>query len=484
MTVPVTTPNRHLAKLAQIESRSIDHVPHEERYGTPRDQFTLWFGLNANIFPIILGGLAVFLGLDFLWACISIVIGMTLGVLLVGLHAIQGAQLGVPQMIQSRAQFGFFGAVFVFVASLVLDFGFLAAQLVIQAQALNLLVSAISVPVWIVIVAVPVVVITIYGHAWIHIWQRWMTPILGVTFTIIFIQALAHGGLDGPVASTHAPSFALFMATTALFVIAIVSWAPYVSDYSRYLPETVSPAKTFVAVSLGNVVPGIFCAILGAYVTGLLPHASSTVAAVQHIAGTWALPVIALSLVGADVVNAYTGMLALASIASCFKDVRHSIAIRVIGSVVIIAGGTVCALLGYKHFVTNLSNFLDVLLFVFIPWTAINLTDYFLIRRGDYDVAAFFNAKGQYGGLRWQGLVPYVLAVAVEVPFISQTFYTGPLVSALGGVDISWVVGGVAGFIFYLVAVALSRPTRGVRPASRGSRSRRARQRPTQPTSS
>jgi purine-cytosine permease-like protein len=37
---------------------------------------------------------------------------------------------------------------------------------------------------------------------------------------------------------------------------------------------------------------------------------------------------------------------------------------------------------------------------VLIPWTAINLVDYYLIRRGEYDVEAFFGPSGgQYGQL-------------------------------------------------------------------------------------
>ena len=445
--------------LARIEARSIDYIPPEERHGRIRDQFTLWFGLNANIFPVVLGGVLVFMGLDFLWACTAIVLGVVIGLVLVGFHAIQGPKLGVPQMIQSRGQFGFYGAVLVFAASIVLDFGFLAAQLVIQADAMNLFISSISIPAWIAILTVPVVVITIYGYDWIHFWQRWMTLVLGITFAVVFIQAINRGGLTGAAASTRAPSFALFMAGTGLFVIAIVSWAPYVSDYSRYLPENVSKSKTFWAVVLGCAIPQIFCAILGAYITGLLPHVSSTVAAVGDIAGRWALPVMAVSLIGSDVANAYTGMLALSSIVSCVKDVRHSVPMRVIGSLLVIAAGAGCALLGYKQFVNNLSNFLNVLLYVFIPWSAINLTDYYLVKHGDYDVASFFTPKGRYGGFLWRGLIAYVLAVAVQVPFIEQTFYTGPLVKNLGGIDISWVVGGVAGFVFYLIALRV--PTRG-----------------------
>jgi nucleobase:cation symporter-1, NCS1 family len=92
--------------LADIEVRSIDYIPAAERHGKVRDQFTLWFAATMNIFNIVLGGVAIFLGLDFLWACIAIVLGTVIGLLLVGFHAIQGPKLGVPQMIQSRGQFG------------------------------------------------------------------------------------------------------------------------------------------------------------------------------------------------------------------------------------------------------------------------------------------------------------------------------------------------------------------------------------------
>src|ERR1035438_3552416 len=174
---------------AQIEVRSIDYIPPGERHGRIRDQFTMWFGLNANIFPVVLGGVVVFMGLDLLWACIAIVLGVVIGLVLVGFHAIQGPRLGVPQMIQSRGQFGFYGAVLVFAASIVLDFGFLAAQLVIQADAMNLLIGSINIPAWIAILTVPVVVLTIYGYDWIHRFQRWMTAILGITFAIVFVEA-------------------------------------------------------------------------------------------------------------------------------------------------------------------------------------------------------------------------------------------------------------------------------------------------------
>jgi Permease for cytosine/purines, uracil, thiamine, allantoin len=70
--------------------------------------------------------------LEFWWALLAIIVGTMLGALLIALHATQGPKLGVPQTIQSRGQFGFYGAAFLFPCVLLLNVGFIAAQLVIQ----------------------------------------------------------------------------------------------------------------------------------------------------------------------------------------------------------------------------------------------------------------------------------------------------------------------------------------------------------------
>ena len=58
-------------------------------------------------------------------------------------------------------------------------------------------------------------------------------------------------------------------------------------------------------------------------------------------------------------------------------------------------------------------------------------------------------------------------SLPAEVPFIDQTFYTGPLVRVLGGTDISWIVGAVAAVVFYLIALQV--PARGAGVAGQAS---------------
>ncbi len=88
--------------------------------------------------------------------------GADRGALFMALHSAQGPRLGVPQMIQSRAQFGYFGALLVVLVAVAMYVGFFASNLVLGGQSLNQLASGISVDVGIVICAVVSLVITIF----------------------------------------------------------------------------------------------------------------------------------------------------------------------------------------------------------------------------------------------------------------------------------------------------------------------------------
>jgi NCS1 family nucleobase:cation symporter-1 len=124
-------------------------------------------------------------------------------------------------------------------------------------------------------------------------------------------------------------------------------------------------------------------------------------------------------------------------------------AVRLTGIGFIFVVGTILACLSSAHFYSSFENFIGVLLFFFVPWSAINLVDYYLVKHGRYDVQSFFKPDGIYGGFQWWACLCYVITLAVQVPFLDQLFYVGPLVSSLGGADISWIVGfGVASLLY------------------------------------
>jgi nucleobase:cation symporter-1, NCS1 family len=436
-----------------VENRHIDHIPAAARHGKPWHQLVFWFGGNVNVFNVVLGGVCVSIGLTFWWALAAITAGTLIGALLIALHATQGPKLGVPQSIQSRGQFGFYGAAFMFPAVLLLNVGFIAAELVIQSQSMTGVTAALSMPAWILILAVPSVVIGVFGYRWIHRVMQATAVVVGISLVIMFAQGLQHA-LPASETTLARPSAGLFLAGVALLTIDMLSFGPFVSDYTRYLPARTNGHRLFWCIYLGNIVATIGSCAIGAYLTALLPSLG-TVAAVGKISGKWALIIMALSLVNANTFNAYTGSFQVISFASMWRRFKaESVTVRLIPFLGVMAAGVVVACFGCQHFVSNLSNFLDVILVLFIPWSAVNLADYFLVRHGSYDVASFFTAGGAYGRFAWRGLLAYVIGLAVEWPFVSQPDYTGPLVKPLGGADISWLVGWFVAAIVYLALVA------------------------------
>ncbi|HTS99742.1 MAG TPA: cytosine permease [Streptosporangiaceae bacterium] len=447
-----------------VENHHIDMIPAGARHGKPWQQLVFWAGANVNVFNIVLGGVVVTIGLTFGWALIAIAAGTLAGALLIALHATQGPKLGVPQTIQSRGQFGFYGAAFLFPCVLLLNLGFIAAQLVIQAQSMEGVLSSISIPQWILILAVPAVVIGIFGYRWIHRAMQVTVAVVSVSLIVMFIQGLRYGSLPAHETSMASPPAGLFLAGVALLVIDMLSWGPFVSDYTRYLPRDTSGRRLFWSIYAGNVLATFCACAVGAYLAALLPSLGP-VAAIGKISGSWALIVMMLSLINSDTLNAYTGAFQILAFGNMWRRYKSvSVMLRIVPFVIVMVVAVAIAYLGYKSFVTNLSNFLDVLLVIFIPWSAVNLVDYFWVRRSRYDVASFFTPDGIYGKFAWRGLLAYAIGLAAEWPFVSQPDYTGPLVKTLGGADISWLVGWfVAAFVYLLLA-------RGVLDADRRAR--------------
>jgi NCS1 family nucleobase:cation symporter-1 len=112
-------------------------------------------------------------------------------------------------------------------------------------------------------------------------------------------------------------------------------------------------------------------------------------------------------------------------------------------------------------------NFVLLLLMVFTPWSAINLVDYYLISRERFDIGAFYDRHGRYGAWNWTALGTYAIGIAIQIPFLAQKLYTGPITELLGGADISWLVGlfGTAAIYYPLARRSANPPSETAYPA-------------------
>jgi len=105
---------------------------------------------------------------------------------------------------------------------------------------------------------------------------------------------------------------------------------------------------------------------------------------------------------------------------------------------------------------TALNTTLLIMLYLLVPWTAVNLTDFFFVRRGHYAITDLFTPNGIYGAWSWRGLTAFLAGIAAEIPFVVLPFFVGPAAAAMGEVDIAFAVGLlVSGLVYVLVTRSL-----------------------------
>lgn len=119
----------------------------------------------------------------------------------------------------------------------------------------------------------------------------------------------------------------------------------------------------------------------------------------------------------------------------------------------LIALSTVLSVATSSHLLATYANITTFLPYLLVPWTAINLMDHFVIRRGRYDIPQLLNWHGSYGLVRWHAVIIYLAAIGIQVPFINSSLYEGPIAKALGGADIAWIVGLAFSGAAYYAAV-------------------------------
>ena len=453
----------------QVERRSIDFVPEEERHGHPASLFTVWFAANAQITSVVTGALGVILGLSLPWAVLALVVGNLLGGIAMALHSAQGPKLGVPQMIQSRAQFGFFGAVLPLLLVIVMYVGFFASSGVLGGSALAQWTGMGQVPA-IIIVSVACTVLAVYGYQLIHRFERWVSLLSALLFLYLTVEIFRHEHVGAAWHAGHLDwgTFGLIVSIAATWQF---TWGPYVADYSRYLPRRTSTAATFWWTYAGSVIGACWLMAFGSTAAAVASKAfgDGNVTFLTDLSANgvdWlVLLIVILGVVAVNVLNLYGAfMSATTTLTVIWRGplTQRVRAAYILGAAVV---GTVIAVAGRGNFVTNYENFILFLSYFLIPWSAINLADFYWVRKERYDIDALFDPRLGYGAVNVRALAVYVIGIVLQLPFMSTTFYTGWWVHDLGGADIAWLIGFVVPAVLYY-ALLRNRPL--VLPAPEG----------------
>lgn len=426
----------------RIESRVTDYVPISERHGHPRVLFPMWFAINIAVIAMVLGSTGIFTGLSLAWTGVAIVVGNALGAVFMALHSVQGPRIGMPQMIQSRAQFGVRGAAIPLILIVLMYIGYASANTVVAAQAISA-VSPLPVALAIVLTMIVTTLVVVVGYDLIHKVQTFLTVVSGVFFVIVTVYVI-NTGLPGGAFSFGGFKVAPFITMAAIAGTWQLTYAPYVADYSRYLPRYTKASQTFLYTYIGTAVGAIWLMLLGAAVAVSFPKFfdNTTEGLVAVMGSGWTAVIFANIILGitlGNAVNLYGCFITTSTIISTWANITFTMKTRIAIIAACSIGVCVIGVLGYGNFVDNFSNFVNFLAYFIFPWTSINLADYFFVRRGRYRVAAFFDRQAEYGTYNLRALIPYIITVTLEIPFINTTIYQGYIAQRYG-IDIAWII--------------------------------------------
>jgi nucleobase:cation symporter-1, NCS1 family len=292
----------------------------------------------------------------------------------------------------------------------------------------------------------------------IHLAQRFVAYVLIAALLVFTAAVLMKAHL--PAGQLELRDFRAVPFLAQFFAAASyqIAWSIYVSDYSRYLPRDVGVSASFWWTYLGGFVGGAWTMLVGTLAAALYPTmevATALRSAADLVLPGFGKPLLLCSLLGLLTItslNFYGASLTLLSVLDSLKPSRLTLAKRIVTLLISTVAATGIALASSQNFVEKFGEFLAVLLYLFTPWTAINLVDFYLVRKGHYSVREIFNAHGMYGRWNWRGLVAYGVGFVAMIPFFSTGIYMGPIATALGGADIAMLVGLPVSAIVYIWA--------------------------------
>ncbi|WP_328885719.1 purine-cytosine permease family protein [Streptomyces sp. NBC_00316] len=431
----------------RVEAHGIEPVPESNRYGGPGRLFTVWFAPNLTMTGLFTGTVGIALGLDFATALAAVVLGTVLGAVPTAYLGTWGSRTGAGQLPLARLAFGRAVAV----PGILQWLSSVAWDALIGLFGGDALARLCGWPFWLGVLVMMVAqgALGVLGYEAIHRLQIVMTFVLAAAFALIAWRLLDGVHPAGTGTAHGADQVGAFVLTSTIALSLALSWAPYASDFSRYLPRTTSRPRMFWYTLLGLVVSFVAVQTLGLWGASVLTD--QTAAGVDEllgggVLGAFGLLAVALAALCSNAMNDYSGSLALQTVGVRLPRPAAAALAAALGFPLVL----------WMHAADTTARFQNVLLFVgyWIPgFVAIVVVDWHARARARDGAAIDLAAETARPQSGWPPLLAFVAAFAAAVPFMDTTLYVGPVAAALHGADLSY-------YVAFLVALAVYAPLR------------------------
>lgn len=353
----------------------------------------IWFGAGVSLAEILTG--TYFAPLGFGKAMAAILLGHLIGGLMMFAAGMIGAKERKSAMETVKMSFGERGSLLFAILNVLQLVGWTAIMIYDGALAADGVLHT-GIWIWAIIIGVLIIV-------WILIGITNLGKLNTVAMTALFILSLVLFKViffgNGSMPAIVDDGSLTFGAAVELAVAMPLSWLPLISDYTR---EAKEPVK---ATAVSTVVYGVVSCwmyVIGmnaAIYTGESDIASIMVKAGLGIAG---LLIIVFSTVTTTFLDAYSAGISSESVFSKINGKYAAIVVTVIGMI----GAIIYPM-------DNITNFLYLIGSVFAPMIAIQIADFFILKRKD----SLEVSLDVMNGVIWViGFILYRILMNVDIP--------------------------------------------------------------------
>lgn len=456
-----------------IEARGIQRVEDHEKHKTSilayLQVFVLWVSINLVVNNVTLGmlGPAVY-GLSFTDSSLCASFGALVGAVPVAWIATWGPLSGIRTMVFGRYAMGWWPSKLIVILNILQMLGYSLIVAIIGGQVLSAVSpnGSMSVVVGIIIIVIIVWLVTTFGIAVFHYYERfaWIPQliVLSIGYGVsrkYFDYSYASEGDAATVAGNRLSFFSICLS-------AAITYSPLAMDYFVYWSAATSRIGVFFGTLLGLWVSFTFALVLGiGMASGIYSHpalesawtdeqggsgsGALLVAAYSDIGsfGKFCAVIVALGGIANMIPPTYSAGVDFQILGRQFAKVPR-VVWNTIGVIIYVA----CALAGRNNLAIIFTNFLALMGYWVAIWVAILLEE-FLIFRG--------HSTKNYDWNVWDSKTRLPIGVAAMVAFLvgwagailcmAQVWYIGPLARLVGeyGGDMGNYVGfGFAGLVY------------------------------------
>jgi len=415
----------------------IEPVPEKHRVLGFFDYFALWSSLGMGLLVLLAGTLLV-PGLGLGQALVAILIGTTLGVLLLALAGVVGSDNAIPTMVLLRPVLGLHGSYLPTLLNLIQLIGWGSFEIIIMAQAADSITKSLfgfsNYFLWVFLFATFCTLLAIGGplvvvRQWLEKFAIWLVYATTIWLTWYLFTHYDVGTLLRAPGTGALP----FWLAVDLVVAMPISWMPLVADYNRFAKKT---RQAFWGTYLGYFLANAWFYALGALFVLALKTEDLIPAIMAVTGGGVALVLILVDETDNAFADIYSAAVSSQNVLPKAKQWLLATAI-----------GFVCFLLAAAVPIGQYEGFLLLIGSVFVPLFGLLAADYFILRKRNYNLDELYTPHGAYWyrrGFNLWALLAWALGVIVYHAIAGYAPWLGASIPSF-----------VATFILYLVLAKL-----------------------------